>query len=357
MAASRRLGSTPPIPYAISPAGQRARSLAAGFARPPLAAALPSAAKMARMPRLSATQALHMMWKPAGIAPQPRGCAWETALFAVRLPLPAAIRPAHGVAPVAREFPLAAPQIMPARNRGLRAEDFAGFQQPGIAQPKSAAFESGLTQAPLRIEARPAAEARTAEAVPQAPPAPSVARWSRRRQLPKMRSDVKPARMPDGLFLPLEVPDFDDLKAARIGAGYPAAGPGPAIPDFPFGPECADRPRVAALETMLPAEPWGPGATVVAEKPFPPHAAILPQPATPPVEFDFYAIAALPRERGWSLVTSVFRVVLFALALSPASHRMPGAEPPDVRLRGSNTHAVVRVVIDRAAAQWKSERG
>jgi hypothetical protein len=352
-----RLGRTQEIPYAISPAGKPARALAAAFAEPPIPAALPGAADASREPRLPAAEPLRAVSKPAGIGSKFSGCAWEPAALAVRLPLATAPGSVHSVAPPAGEFPLAAPRIMRAREGGLRAEDFAGFEQPAIVRPKSAAFESGLTPAPLQNEARPVAEARTAAAVPQAPPPPSVAKWSRRRQLPKMRSDVKPARMPDGLFLPLEVPDFDDYRTAAIGAGYPAAGPGPAIPEFPFGPECADRPRVAAIEAMLPAQPWGAGESVVAERPFPPRAAILPRPATPPIGFDFYAVAALPRERGWSLVTSVFRVVLFALALAPASHRTPGGEPPDLRAKGWNTHAVVRVVSDRAAAQWKSERG
>jgi hypothetical protein len=349
-----RLSRALPVPYAVQPAARPFEARAAGFEAASLAPALPGARAVPGVLQ-PARAGIRRLPGPAqaGIVSKPAGFAWEIPRAPVRLPQALPAPAARGVPEPAAVLRVAAHAAARPRDGGLRAEGFAELPAPGGLLPDSAAFACGLNPAPLSAIARPAPESRAAAAVPAAPPPPPVVK-RRRTELPKMRSNVERARMPGGLFLLLEVPDFDDDGTARMGPGFPAAGPAPRIPGFALGPECPDSPRPGRFEPVSHAPARGFDTPAAAGPQFAPRAVILPRAATPPVEFDFYAAAAAPRERGWSLVTSVFRVVLFALALPPAGNQPPGAEPPSVRFEARSTHAAVRVVGERAAAQWKS---
>lgn len=348
----RRLGRTLAIPYAIRPTGDRSRGRAAGFAQAPLTPVMPAARALARVPRLAGAGGEPLASAPVAATSKAAGCAWQAAPAAIRLPLAPAALSAPAIQPPAGVFPAAAPGAH-AQAAEVRTEGYAPFSQPAVLRPQSAGFVNVLTAAALRAIGQPAPVNRLAAAA--LVPPPPIRKVNRRALVPRMRSAMAGARMPQGVFRPLEVPDFDDDNTVRIGAGYPAAGPGPAIPPLRFGPKCAEQPRPAVFVPALVSPAAGTAASPWASAPFLPRNAILPRPATPLMEFDFYGTAA-PRERGWSFVPSVFRVVLFCMALPPAT-QPPGLEPPAAGFEGLNTHAVDRVVSDRAVAQWISKRG
>jgi hypothetical protein len=345
------LGATAALPYVIRPVARPIEVRVPGFEAVSLAPALRGGSAIPGA-LLAARAGLRRLQDPAPVCnvSKPAGFACGIPFISVRLPLAPAAPSARGTLEPAAAFRVATPRALHAGG-GLRMEAFAGLQFRA-AVPGSAALVCGLLPASLSVIARPAPEPEAAAALPVASPPPLVAR-RRRAELPRVRPQEQCAHMPCGVFAFLEVGDLDNSSTARMAPGYSEAGPGPRIPAFPFGSECAGSPRPGRFEQVPGAPARGWNAPAAAGPQFAPHVAILPWAGTSPVEFDFYAAAAAARERGWGLVTSVFRVVLFAFALPPAGNQPPGAEPPTMRFEAINTHAVVRV-NDQAAAQWKS---